>query len=120
MSTTPAIDMAERFRALHAGDGPLLLVNVWDPMSARAAVAGGATALGTTSFGVALDHGVGDGDVGFDDVVELVGRIAGAVDVPVTADIEAGHGSSPDAVGDAVRAVIDRGAAGVNIEDRDV
>jgi 2-methylisocitrate lyase-like PEP mutase family enzyme len=113
-----AAERARRFRSLHEQAEPLLLVNVWDVASARAAVAAGARALGTTSFGIALDHGVNDGEllpleVGLD----VVRQIVEAVPVPVTFDLEAGHGENARAVGDSVSAAIEAGVAGINLED---
>jgi 2-methylisocitrate lyase-like PEP mutase family enzyme len=43
-------------------------------------------------------------------------QITGAVDVPVTADLEGGYGLAPD---DLVDALLDAGAVGCNIEDTD-
>lgn len=43
-------------------------------------------------------------------------RIVGAVDVPVTVDVEAGYGLSP---AELVRRLIEIGAAGCNLEDSD-
>ena len=47
-----------------------------------------------------------------------ISRIAAAVSLPVSADIEAGYGDSPDAVAATVAAVVEAGAVGVNLEDR--
>lgn len=109
---------AATFRALHTADEPIVLVNAWDVASARIIEAAGARAVATTSAGVAWSLGAPDGDVLARDLaVDLVRRIAGAVDVPVTADIESGFGATPDEVGETVRAVLAAGAVGVNIED---
>lgn len=109
-------DHVTDFRALHAGPEPLLLANAWDATSARVAVAAGATAIGTSSFAVALDHGVWDGQrLGLDEVLAVAAAIAGAVAIPVSVDIE--HGGAD--VATTVRAVVDAGAVGVNIEDVD-
>jgi 2-methylisocitrate lyase-like PEP mutase family enzyme len=113
-----AATRAKVFRTLHEAETPLLLVNVWNKTSARAAVEGGAVALGTSSFGIALDHGVNDGEqlplkVG----LGLVRDIIDAVSVPVTFDLEAGHGADGRAVGESVSAAIDAGVAGINLED---
>jgi 2-methylisocitrate lyase-like PEP mutase family enzyme len=83
----------------------------------RFAVAG-AAAIGTTSFGVALDHGVADGELlPFEEVLAVTDAITSAVDVPVSVDLEAGRGESPAEVERAVESVIAHGAVGVNIED---
>jgi isopropylmalate/homocitrate/citramalate synthase len=50
-------------------------------------------------------------------MIEAVGRIARAVKVPVTADIEHAYAATPDAVADVVLRVIAAGAVGVNVED---
>ncbi|WP_438870572.1 isocitrate lyase/PEP mutase family protein [Paractinoplanes bogorensis] len=108
--------MTEEFRSLHVPGRPLVLVNAWDVASARIAEQAGARAVATTSAGVAWSLGAPDGDaLGRDDAIGLVGRVARAVGVPVTADIESGYGS-PD---ETVRAVAATGAAGVNLEDGD-
>ncbi|PZF90608.1 isocitrate lyase/PEP mutase family protein [Micromonospora deserti] len=109
---------AELFRSLHTAGSPLVLVNAWDVGSARIVAAAGARAVATTSAGVAWSRGVPDGDaLGREAAVDLVGRVAAAVPVPVTADIESGYGATPAEVGDTVRAVIAAGAVGVNVED---
>ncbi|WP_277553961.1 isocitrate lyase/PEP mutase family protein [Halobaculum limi] len=110
---------AETFRALHddAG-GPLVLPNAWDAGSAVVLANAGFDALGTTSAGIAAAHGVPDGErLSRETMLAAVRRIANAVDVPVTADIEAGYGDTPEAVAETVRATIDAGAVGVNLED---
>src|ERR1700680_1618500 len=87
---------AERFRAMHHGPGLLVLPNAWDPISARIIVAAGFPAIATTSGGVAWALGYADGEAApWDEVVAATARIARAVGVPVTADIETGYGGSP-------------------------
>lgn len=106
------------FRSLHTSGQPLVLVNAWDAASARIAEAAGASAIATTSAGVAWSLGAPDGDaLGRDLAVDLIARIVATVSVPVTADIESGYGATPDEVGTTVRRVLAAGAAGVNIED---
>src|SRR5207244_3897641 len=51
------------------------------------------------------------------EMIEAVARIARAVQVPVTADIEYAYAAAPDAVADMVLRVIAAGAVGINIED---
>lgn len=110
---------AETFAALHRAGAPLLLANAWDVASAVAIEAAGAKAIATTSAGVAWSLGLTDaGGLDAERAAAVVGRIAAAVSVPVSADIEAGYGDSPDAVAATVAAVVRAGAAGVNLEDR--
>jgi 2-methylisocitrate lyase-like PEP mutase family enzyme len=107
------------FAGLHRSGDPLLLANAWDVASAVTIAGAGAKAIATTSAGVAWSLGVPDAaDLGADRAAAVIGRITAAVDVPVSADIEAGYGPGPDAVAATMTAVIQAGAVGVNLEDR--
>ena len=50
-------------------------------------------------------------------MLDHVGRIVAAVSVPVTADLEAGYGDTPEHVGATVARAAELGAVGANIED---
>jgi 2-methylisocitrate lyase-like PEP mutase family enzyme len=111
-------ERAVRFADLHTGDQPLLLTNAWDATSARVLAAAGASAIGTTSFGVALSNGVWDGELlPLEAALDIARAIASAVDVPVSVDLEAGRGAGPDEVKESVTRVISGGAVGINLED---
>ncbi len=113
---TPS-DKAELFHSLHQGK-ILVLPNAWDVASARIVEEAGATAVATTSAGVAWSLGAPDGhQLARDQAIGLISRVAGAVGVPVTADIENGFASSADGVAETVGMAIDAGAVGVNLED---
>jgi 2-methylisocitrate lyase-like PEP mutase family enzyme len=106
------------FRTLHAGDAPLVLVNIWDAGSARAVAAAGASALATGSASVGGALGFGDGEaVPLELVLEHSARIVAAVDLPVSIDFEAGYSASADGVSKTVPRVIAAGAVGINLED---
>ncbi|GAA3122110.1 2-methylisocitrate lyase [Streptosporangium carneum] len=106
------------FQSLHRGGEPLVLANAWDVAGALLVREAGARAVATTSAGVAWSLGAPDGDrLNRDRALDLVARVAAAVDVPVTADIESGFASKPEGVAETVRGVIEAGAVGVNIED---
>jgi 2-methylisocitrate lyase-like PEP mutase family enzyme len=106
-------DLARRLRELH-GQPPLVLPNAWDAGSARAIEAAGATAIATTSAGVAWAAGVDDaGGLNQESAIAALRAICAAVSVPVTADIEAGYGD----VAGTVTAVVQAGAVGINLED---
>lgn len=110
-----AADRAAELRRLHDAPEPLILVNVWDVASARV-VAGlpGCTALATASHSIAAAHGYEDGEqIPLDLMIDAIVRIAAAVDLPVSADLEAGYGD-PETT---VRRAIGAGAVGGNIED---
>lgn len=109
---------AEEFRKLHHGPKMLLLPNAWDVASARILEEAGHPAIATTSAGIAYSLGYADGEIiPRDEMLSMVGRIARAVRVPVTADLESGYGNSPEAVAETVRAAIEAGAIGMNLED---
>lgn len=118
MNTTVQANKAQDFRRMHDRREVLLLPNAWDAVSARLAVRAGFAAVATTSGAVAWALGYPDGEAApRDEVVAAVGRIARAVDCPVTADMEAGYGVTAAEVGETIRAVIAAGAVGVNLED---
>jgi 2-methylisocitrate lyase-like PEP mutase family enzyme len=111
-------ERAARFLALHRGPDILLLCNVWDAASARVVEAAGFPAVATTSAGVANSLGFPDGEAApFAEVVSAVARIAAAVRVPVSADIEAGFGATPEETARSCRAIAEAGAVGINLED---
>ena len=106
------------FRGLHTGEGALLLPNVWDIASARIVEDSGFPAIATTSAGIAFAQGFPDGQrIPARQMIAAIARIAAAVKVPVTADVEAGYGSKPENAGRTARDVIEAGAVGMNFED---
>lgn len=114
---TTASDKAAALLAFHTGPG-FVLPNAWDAGSARILQQVGFPAIATTSAGIAWSCGVPDGEtLDRDTMLEHVGRIVAAVDVPVTADLEAGYGDTPDDVGRTVARAADLGAVGGNLED---
>lgn len=109
---------ARSFRELHVPGRPVVLANVWDVVGARVVEDAGADAVATTSAGVAWALGAQDGDrLGRTAALDAVARVAGAVDLPVTADVESGFGADPAGVAETVRGVLAAGAVGVNLED---
>jgi 2-methylisocitrate lyase-like PEP mutase family enzyme len=118
MTTAGQVARAARFRELNM-NGRLLLPNAWDAASARVFEHAGFQAIGTTSGGIAYARGFPDGEtIGRARMLDEIQTIVEAVDVPVTADIEAGYGGAAADVAGTVAAVLDLGAVGVNIEDR--
>lgn len=109
---------AEKLRSLHRGVKPLVLPNAWDAMSAAVIAREGASAIATTSGGVSWAHGCPDGHgIDASRAIDTIREIAAMVDIPVSADIEAGYGATSGDVGATMEAVVDAGAAGVNLED---
>lgn len=106
------------FGSLHVSGSPLLLANAWDVASARVVEEAGAKAVATTSAGVAWAVGVPDGDkLGRERALAAAARVADAVTVPVTADIENGFADDLDGIAATIRGVIEAGVVGVNLED---
>jgi 2-methylisocitrate lyase-like PEP mutase family enzyme len=104
-------------RALHRPGFPLVLPNVWDAGSARAVEAAGFGAVATSSGAVAESLGYADGEAApVDEMLDAVARIARAVSVPVTADMERGYGLPP---AELVERLVATGAVGMNLEDSD-
>ncbi len=111
-------DKAVRFLEMHRSEGVLILPNAWDASTARIFEEAGFGAIGTTSAGITWSFGYPDGcQAGREETLGAVERIADAVSVPVTADIEAGYGNLPEEAAGTAGAVIAAGAVGINLED---
>jgi 2-methylisocitrate lyase-like PEP mutase family enzyme len=118
VSTEVQRPKAVRLRELHRGEGVLVLPNAWDASSARVFEDCGFPAVATTSAGIAYALGYPDGErLTRDEMAEATSRIASVVEVPVSADVEAGYGPSPEAAAETARKVIEAGAVGLNLED---
>jgi 2-methylisocitrate lyase-like PEP mutase family enzyme len=111
---TPQEQKASAFRALHAAPPVLVLPNAWDVASAVVVASLDCPAIATSSAGIAGVLGYPDGErIPSGEMLDMVARIAAAVDLPVTADLEAGYG---DAAATA-HAAWESGAVGLNLED---
>jgi 2-methylisocitrate lyase-like PEP mutase family enzyme len=112
-------EKAARFAALHVKGAPLLLYNAWDAGSAQSILDAGAKAIATSSWAVAEAQGYRDGEaipVGL--VEQIVARIAGTIDVPVTVDFEGGYSDDDTVLAENVSRILELGIVGVNFEDR--
>lgn len=114
MSTLP--ERAQTFAQLHSAPEILRVVNIWDVISAKAVAALPETkALATAGHSIAATFGYEDGEnIPLDVMLDMVGRIVSAVDVPVTADLDSGFGNP----GETTRRAIGVGAIGANVEDK--
>jgi len=116
-SLTPQ-EKAQAFRALHQGPRLLVLPNAWDVATARLVEEAGFPAIATTSAGIAWALGYPDGErISRGEMLAVIRRIAAAVRVPVTADVEGGYGATVAAAAETARGVIAAGAVGLNLED---
>lgn len=112
------IQKAERLRALHQTGRILILPNIWDPGGARMMEWLGYPAVATASASIAYALGYDDGEqITFEAMLDVVGRVASAVKVPVTADMEGGYARQPDEVAENMRQLLRAGVVGVNLED---
>lgn len=109
---------AERFRALHQGEA-FIIPNPWDAGSARTLEALGFQALATTSSGFAFTLGRADGRATLDEVIDHVRTLDGATSLPISVDLENGHGPDPEDAAVAVARAAEAGAVGASIEDYD-
>ena len=108
-------ERATTLLALHVPGDPVVLPTVWDAWSAKLAVDAGFAALTVGSHPVADSVGKEDGEgMSFDDLTARVAQITGAVDVPISVDVESGYGESAQRLIDGLLAA---GAVGLNIED---
>jgi 2-methylisocitrate lyase-like PEP mutase family enzyme len=109
---------AAALRVLHSGPEILLLPNAWDVASAGVIEESGFKAVATSSAGIAFSLGYPDGQViPREKMLAAIARIAKAVKLPVTADVESGYGKTPEEAARTARAVVDAGAVGMNLED---
>ena len=107
---------ASALLALHTDPEILVLANVWDVVSAQVVAATpGAKALATASHSIAATFGYEDGEhIPLELHLDMVRRIAAAVDLPVSMDLEAGYGDP----GATARRAIEAGVVGGNLEDQ--
>jgi len=118
MPSAQSIARAQAFRRLHEGAQPLVLVNAWDAVSARVIEHAGATAIATSSAAMAWSLGHPDGEqVPREDFIAACARICRVCTLPVSVDIVRGYGRDTDEVCTLVRALIELGVVGINIED---
>jgi 2-methylisocitrate lyase-like PEP mutase family enzyme len=113
------IERANEFSQLHKKGDPVIIFNVWDAGTAKAAADAGAKAIATGSYAVAKANGFEDGEfMPIELVLANIQRIVGAVDLPVSLDLEGGYARDQEKLAENIRKVIGTGAIGINFEDR--
>jgi 2-methylisocitrate lyase-like PEP mutase family enzyme len=117
MNTTTQ-QKGEAFRALHEGEA-FVIPNPWDAGSARVLEALGFKALATTSSGFAFTLGRLDGRTALDEVIDHTRSLVQASELPVSVDLENGHGPRPEDAASAITRAGEAGAVGGSIEDYD-
>jgi 2-methylisocitrate lyase-like PEP mutase family enzyme len=112
-------ELAKAFAKLHIKGEPVIIFNVWDAGTAKAAQEIGVKAIATGSWAVAAANGFADGEkIPLDFVIANLQRITASVDLPVSLDFEGGYATEPEGHRENIRRVMDAGAIGVNFEDR--
>ena len=111
-------EKAADFRALHEGEA-FIIPNPWDAGSARVLHALGFRALATTSSGFAFTLGRPDGAATLDEVLEHTRALDRATSLPISVDLENGHGPAPEDAAAAIARAAEAGAVGGSIEDYD-
>lgn len=111
-------ELAQRLLQLHQGSEPVLFANCWDAASARVLQESGMPAVATSSAAIANTLGYADGErITREEMFAAVRRIVRAVDLPVSADCEAGYAADAAGVAETTRLLLATGAVGMNLED---
>ena len=109
---------AQALLNFHNNGKLLILPNVWNPIGARMLEGKGFSAVATASAAIAESMGYSDGEqIKLETMLELVARIVRSVNVPVTADFEAGYSDTPEGLQENISRLLDTGAVGINFED---
>ena len=113
------LEKARAFRALHERPGVFVVPNPWDAGTAKLLASLGFEALATTSLGFASTLGRVDGTnaVSRSEVLDNCRMIAGATDLPVSADLENCYADAPAAAAETIRLAAEAGVVGGSIED---
>lgn len=120
-ATPHQIDLANHFQSLHQPGRPLVLFNSWDAGSSVAIEGAGATAIATGSHSVAHAQGFDDGELmPFAALLEVARQITAAVRLPVSIDMESGYAENEQSLASNIRALIETGIVGINLEDQHI
>ncbi len=110
-------EKAGRFRELHQGNTAFFIPNPWDIGTARLLARLGFPALATTSAGYSFSQGEPDNSIGREEMLEHIGSIASATDLPLSADLGNGFADEPEQVALTIRLAAEAGAVGGSLED---
>jgi 2-methylisocitrate lyase-like PEP mutase family enzyme len=117
-STNKQNDRARVFAALHKSGDPVLLANVYDPITANAISSiPGVKAIATASFAVAAAQGLKDEELTLAKnlaACALIAEVVAKKNLPLSLDLQDGYGEQLE---DCIKGAIEIGAVGCNIED---
>lgn len=106
------------FKNLHKQDKPLLIGNVWDVPSTKAAEKLHFQAVGTSSAAIAAILGYHDGEeMRFSELEYFVKRITRTTNLPVSVDLESGYSRNPKQIVNHIQRLTQVSVVGINIED---
>jgi 2-methylisocitrate lyase-like PEP mutase family enzyme len=110
-------EVAKRFKQMHVPGSPVVLVNVYDAASATKLLEiTAAKAVATASYPIAATQGIPDKDLTFEQnlaTIRTIGMVTSRAKIPLTVDVQDGY----DDVAVTIKAIIQAGAAGCNLED---
>src|SRR5678816_653446 len=113
-------EKAKQFHSLHRAGRLLILPNIWDCLGANLLESLHYPAIATASASVAFTNGFDDGqNISFDSVLAILKKIAGSVNIPVSADIESGFAENDTELKPNIKQLLATGIVGINIEDTD-
>ncbi len=113
-------EKAVLFHQLHQTGELLILPNIWDPLGALLLSSLDYKAVATASASIAYSNGYFDGEkIPFSSVLAICHNIVNSVNLPVTADIEAGYADDDEQLNENISRLLDTGIVGINIEDTD-
>jgi 2-methylisocitrate lyase-like PEP mutase family enzyme len=106
------------FKSLHESTDPLLIANVWNAQSAHVFQKLHFKAIATSSAAVAESLGYADGQqMSFEEYFAAISHIIHSAKLPLSVDLEAGYGDTPEMVVKNIRQLAMAGVIGINIED---
>ncbi|NYH16576.1 isocitrate lyase/PEP mutase family protein [Paraburkholderia bryophila] len=114
---TTQSDKARQFQSYHAAGEAFIIPNPYDIGTARLLALAGFKALATSSAGYAFTRGLPDNAIGRAQMMLHLAEIAGATDLPVSADLENGFGDAPEDCAETIRQAAAAGVVGGSIED---
>lgn len=113
-------EKVKQFYNLHHSGKLLILPNIWDCLGANLLESLGYPAIATASASIAFANGYDDGQkISFDSVLVLLKKIAGSVNIPVSADVESGFAENDQELEENIKRLLATGIVGINIEDTD-
>ena len=111
-------EKAKTFRDQHLDKKLLVLPNIWDLLSAKLVQKAGFESIATASVATALSNGYADGEkIPFSELLGIVKKISSSVNLPLSVDLERGFAGNIRQLKDNIKAIIEHGGIGINLED---